>query len=50
MHKKDYIPVNFPAAPFGKFPTPEILTDPYGSYTGVPKEFQETPVQDADDL
>lgn len=27
-----------------------IDTDPFGSYTGVPQESDETPVQDADDL
>lgn len=25
-------------------------TDPFGSYTGMPEEYGETPVQDADDL
>lgn len=28
----------------------EIVTDPFGSYTGVPDDRSETPVQDADDL
>ncbi len=28
----------------------KIVTDPFGSYTGVPKEKDEKPVQDADDL
>lgn len=50
MNKKDYIPINFPSAPFGKFPIPEIQTDPYGAYTGVPEDSREIPVQDADDL
>lgn len=27
-----------------------IVTDPNGSYTGRPREPEETPVQDADDL
>jgi len=27
-----------------------IMTDPMGSYTGVPSELLDTPVQDADDL
>lgn len=31
------------------FPPP-ILTDPNGSYTGMPQEPMEQPVQDADDL
>ena len=29
---------------------PNINTDPFGSYTGVPKQHLEQPVQDADDL
>ncbi len=32
-----------------KKPEP-IVTDPFGSYTGRPKDPYETPVQDADDL
>ena len=27
-----------------------IVTDPFGSYTGVPNEQGERPIQDADDL
>ena len=27
-----------------------IVTDPFGSYTGLVHEFEEKPVQDADDL
>lgn len=29
---------------------PRIVTDPFGSYTGIPKDRDEQPVQDADDL
>ena len=29
---------------------PLILTDPFGSYTGITEEPMEKPVQDADDL
>ena len=29
---------------------PLILTDPFGSYTGIPDDPEEKPVQDADDL
>ncbi len=29
---------------------PRITSDVYGSYTGVPLDPEETPVQDADDL
>ena len=50
MNKKDFIPVNFPNAPFGKYGLTPIDTDPFGSYTGVPDEFRELPVQDVDDL
>lgn len=28
----------------------DAVWDPFGSYTGVPKDENETPVQDADDL
>ena len=28
----------------------QISTDPFGSYTGVPKILNEKPIQDADDL
>ena len=28
----------------------QIDTDPFGSWTGVPDDEEETPVQDADDL
>ena len=28
----------------------QITTDPNGSYTGLPEDRSETPVQDADDL
>ena len=27
-----------------------IITDPFGSYTGIPQDADEKPVQDADDL
>ncbi len=30
--------------------TKKIKSDVFGSYTGVPTEFDERPVQDADDL
>ena len=35
---------------FGDFADPKIQTDPFGSYTGVPMQRMEQPVQDADDL
>lgn len=31
-------------------PTGLIVTDPQGSYTGVPEEAYQVPVQDVDDL
>ena len=33
-----------------KRPEPEILADPFGSYTGLVKNPFEQPVQDVDDL
>lgn len=45
-----HIPVPFPSAPFGKFGMLPSETDPFGSYTGVPEEMTDKPVQDADDL
>ena len=50
MSDKQRIPVNFPNATDGKFGIRPSETDPFGSYTGVPKEVTERPVQDADDL
>ena len=34
----------------GKKKKEKIVTDPFGSYTGRPKDPEEKPVQDADDL
>ena len=34
----------------GKVKDNKIITDPFGSYTGRPKDGDEQPVQDADDL
>ena len=53
MRKKEenkHIP--YPIPPLDLFAVPRggIVTDPFGSYTGVPKEFRDMPVQDADDL
>ena len=50
MRKDIFIPVNYPAAPFGKYGLSHAETDPYGSYTGVPMDKDDIPVQDADDL
>ena len=32
------------------FEDPRIITDPDGSYTGKPQDWDEVPVQDVDDL
>ncbi len=40
----------FPAGSLLKTTQEGITTDPLGSYTGVPTELYDTPVQDADDL
>lgn len=50
MKEKDIVPVMFPTAPFGRMGMDLTVTDPLGSYTGVPSEFRDIPVQDADDL
>jgi len=34
----------------GKKKNEDIVSDPFGSYTGVPQDINERPVQDADDL
>lgn len=44
------IPVPFPSGPFGKFGMFPTEADPFGSYTGIPEEVMDKPVQDADDL
>ena len=45
--KRVVIPVAPPAIHTGAWP---IVTDPYGSYTGLVHDLSEKPVQDADDL
>lgn len=50
MQKRDNIPYILPTMPFGTFGPPQIETDPFGCYTGVPRELGEVPIQDADDL
>ena len=34
----------------GPMPVPPIITDPNGSYTGRPRDPEDRPIQDADDL
>lgn len=48
--RKNTVPENYSRWPFDKFGVRFDEFDPQGSYTGVPKEFAEMPVQDADDL
>ena len=43
-------PVMYPESPDGKHVKDPIVTDPFGSYTGIPIEFPDLPVQDVDDL
>lgn len=50
MKYKKIYPVMFPETPFGKMIHDPIISDPFGSYTGVPVETGDRPVQDADDL
>ena len=38
-------PMGMPINPLGP-----VITDPFGSYTGLTKDQEEKPVQDADDL
>ena len=50
MTKKDITPTPAPNELFWKYGILPEEIDPFGSYTGVPKEFMDMPVQDADDL
>ena len=50
MERRDITPATFPNDLFWKFAIRPEDVDPFGSYTGVPKEFRDMPVQDADDL
>lgn len=50
MKKRKEIPEFFPAGSFMKPYQEGIVVDPFGSYTGVTVDPEETPVQDADDL
>ena len=45
--KKDHLAIVPPLLRSNVFPP---IADPMGSYTGIPKDPFETPVQDADDL
>ncbi len=53
MRKKKVFPQKseYPLKPdAGRLHPPMIRSDPFGSYTGVPLDRLEVPVQDADDL
>lgn len=50
MVRRDITPPPFPNDLFWKNGLDPSQSDPFGSYTGVPKEFADMPVQDADDL
>ena len=43
-------PIIYPILPRGLGSNQPIVADPLGSYTGVPQDAAEKPVQDADDL
>jgi hypothetical protein len=49
--KRKYFNIAFPCTVNSENQETEVIhTDPFGSYTGVPEEPSEEPVQDADDL
>lgn len=50
MKRKRKIPIFFTSGSLMESQPERIVTDPMGSYTGVPKDPADKPVQDADDL
>ena len=50
MKRKPKTHIDYPNTGFNIRPEGLVNTDPFGSYTGVPKQHLEQPVQDADDL
>ena len=48
--EKKSIPERYPAGTLLRTAQEGIITDPLGSYTGLPEDIYEKPVQDADDL
>lgn len=50
MKRKRKIPIFFTSGSLMEAQPEQIVTDPMGSYTGIPENPEETPVQDADDL
>ena len=49
-NKENYIIPRLPLMGFPLSMVDPVISDPLGSYTGVPEEIFEKPVQDADDL
>ena len=47
---KKFMPERYPAGTLLRTAQEGIVTDPLGSYTGLPEDVYEQPVQDADDL
>ena len=47
---KKFMPERSPAGTLLRTAQEGIVTDPLGSYTGLPEDVYEQPVQDADDL
>lgn len=50
MKRKRKIPIFFTSGSLMESQPEQIAADPMGSYTGVPSDPAEKPVQDADDL
>ena len=50
MKRKRNIPIFFTSGSLMETQPEQIVADPFGSYTGVPEDPKEKPVQDADDL
>ena len=50
MKRNDITPAPVPNDLFWKYGIRPEDIDPFGSYTGVPKEYRDMPVQDANDL
>lgn len=50
MKDRKRIPIIFPTGSMMNGMEEPFVIDPMGSYTGVPSDLDETPVQDADDL
>ena len=49
-NKETYIQPRLPLMGFPLRMTDRVIADPLGSYTGVPEDVLDQPIQDADDL